>query len=222
MAARSAFRIAYRIFSWSTLVGLVLTLVLILREAPAPNVPYDRDAAARVEQKFAAANQARAAGQSSQVQLDRTELNSYLKDNLALEGQAQAPEPPSPAQNSDATSASPAALAAGDQATLEQVQSTVKDVEIDMDGDVVKAYVVFDFHGKDLSLELDGHLGTQDGYVRFQPVAGSIGSMPVPQLVLQTTVDKLMASPENRDKLKLPPEISDIQIVDGQAVVTYK
>ena len=220
MAARSAFRIAYRVFSWSTLVGLVLTLVLILRKAPAPNVPYDRDAVARVEQKFAAADQARAEGQPSQVQLDRTELNSYLKDNLALEGQPQAPT--SQPQNSPGANTNPATLAAADQATLEQVQSTIKDVKIDMDGDLVKAYVLFDFHGKDLSLELDGHLGTQDGYIRFQPVAGSIGSMPLPQLVLQTTVDKLMASPENRDKLKLPPEISDIQIVDGQAVVTYK
>lgn len=220
MAARSAFRIAYRVFSWSTLVGLVLTLVLILRKAPAPNVPYDRDAAARVEQKFAAADQARAAGQPSQVQLDRTELNSYLKDNLALEGPAQAPT--SQPQNSAGANTNPATLAAGDQATLEQVQSTVKDVKIDMDRDLVKAYVVFDFHGKDLSLELDGHLGTQDGYLRFQPVAGKLGSLPLPQSTLESAVEKLMASPENRDKLKLPPEISDIQIVDGQAVVTYK
>ena len=222
MAARSALRIAYRVFSWSTLVGLVLTLVLILRKAPAPNVPYDRDAAARVEQKFAAADQARASGQPSQVQLDRTELNSYLKDNLALEGRTQAHEPPSPAQNSDVASANSPALAAGDQARLERVQSTVKDVKIDMDRDLVKAYVLFDFHGKDLSLELDGHLGTQDGYIRFQPVAGKLGSLPLPQSTLESAVEKLMASPENRDQLKLPPEISDIQIVDGQAVVTYR
>jgi hypothetical protein len=222
MADRSMFRIAYRIFSWSTLAGLVLTLVLILRKAPAPDVPYDHDAAARVEQKFAAADQARAAGQPSQVQLDRTELNSYLKDNLALEGPAQALESASPGQNSGGVSANPATLAAGDQATLEQVQSTVKDVKIDMDGDLVKAYLVFDFHGKDLSLELDGHLGAQDGYIRFQPVAGKLGSLPLPQSTLESAVEKLMASPENRDKLKLPPEISDIQIVDGQAVVTYK
>ena len=216
------FRIAYCIFSWSTLAGLVLTLVLILRKAPAPDVPYDRDAAARVEQKFAAADQAGAAGRPSQVHLDRTELNSYLKDNLALEGQTQSPEAASPAQNSGRASANPATLAAGDQATLEQVQSTVKDVKIDLDGDLVKAYVVFDFHGKDLSLELDGHLGAQDGYIRFQPVAGKLGSLPLPQSTLESAVEKLMASPENRDKLKLPPEISDIQVVDGQAVVTYR
>jgi len=31
-----------------------------------------------------------------------------------------------------------------------------------------------------------------------------------------------MASPENREKLKLPADISDIQIQNGQAVVKYK
>ena len=115
-----------------------------------------------------------------------------------------------------------AALSSGDQATLEQVQSTVKDVKIDMDGDLVKAYVIFDYHGKDLSLELDGHLTSDNGYIKFEPVAGKLGSLPLPQSTLQAAVDKMMASPENRDKLKLPADISDIQIQDGQAVVKYK
>jgi hypothetical protein len=223
MAQSSRFKLAYRVFSWSTLAALALTLVLVLRRPPAPDIPYNHDAAARAGQKFAAADQAKAVGQPAAVELDRTELNSYLKDNLGLEGQSQPPESSnSPAQNPGGGSGDPATPAAGDQATLEQVQSSVKDVKIDMDGDVVKAYVIFDFHGKDLSLELDGHLGAQDGYLRFEPVAGKLGSLPLPQSTLDAAVAKLMASPENRDKLKLPSGISDIQIVNGQAVVTYK
>lgn len=223
MADPSAAKIAYRIFTWSTLAGLVLTLILILHKAPAPDVPYDHEAAARVEQKFVVADQAKARGEPGQVQLDRTELNSYLKDNLALDGQTQ----PAATDGTQALSsangpANPAGVSAGDPATLEQVQSTVKDVKIDMDGDLIKAYVVFDFHGKDLSLELDGHLGTQDGYIRFQPVAGKLGSLPLPQSTLDAAVEKLMASPENREKLRLPSDIEDISIVNGQAVVTYK
>jgi hypothetical protein len=93
---------------------------------------------------------------------------------------------------------------------------------VDMDGDLVKAYVVFDFHGKDLSLELDGHLTAENGFLKFEPVSGKLGSLPLPQSTLDSAVAKLMASPENREKLKLPPDISDIQIVNGQAVVTYK
>jgi len=98
----------------------------------------------------------------------------------------------------------------------------VKDVKVDMDGDLVKAYVVFDFHGKDLSLELDGHLGSQNGYLKFIPVSGKLGSLPLPQSTLDAAVAKMMASPENREKLKLPADINDIQIQNGQAVVSYK
>jgi hypothetical protein len=224
MANISPLKLTYRILSWSTLAVLVIVLVLVLRKSPEPNVPYDATAAVRVEQKFAAADQARAAGESAQVELDRTELNSYLRDNLALEGRAAPPsaassgfEPATAANASD-----PAAAAGGAQLTVEQVQSTVKDVKIDMDADLVKAYVVFDFHGKDLSLELEGRLGAQDGYLRFDPVAGKLGSLPLPQSTLDEAVAKLMGSAENREKLKLPPEVRDIQVVNGQAVVTYR
>jgi hypothetical protein len=232
MADSGFYKKLYQFLKWSSLAALVLTLFLMLRKSPPPNIPYDSNAAARAEQKFQAADQARAAGQPSQVQLDRSELNSYLTQNLQLEGQPTAgtAAPPStgpgsaqPAGSAGAPNADPAAaLSGGDQATLEQVQSTVKDVKVDMDGDLVKAYVIFDYHGKDLSLELDGHLTSDNGYIKFEPVAGKLGSLPLPQSTLQAAVDKMMASPENREKLKLPADISDIQIQDGQAVVKYK
>ena len=73
-----------------------------------------------------------------------------------------------------------------------------------------------------MSLELDGHLGSENGYMKFQPVAGKIGGLPMPQIALQAIIDKMMASPENREKLKLPNDINDIHIQDGHAVVSYK
>ncbi len=229
MANSSALKIVYRVVSWGMLGALILTLVLALRKSPPPDVPYDPTAAARVQQKFATADQAKAAGAPRQVDLDATELNSYLHDNLALEGSPQsAPAQPSDASTVDAPdSAAPAASStpavdAIDAKTVAQVQSTVKDVKIDMDAGLIKAYVVFDFHGKDLSLELDGHLGTQDGYLTFQPVAGKFGSLPLPQSALDAAVQRLTSSPQNREALKLPPDVSNIQIVDGHAVVTYK
>lgn len=97
----------------------------------------------------------------------------------------------------------------------------MKDVKIDMAGDLITAYVVFDFHGEDLSLELDGHLFTENGYLQFDPVSGKLGSLPLPQSSLNSAVQRLMASPENREKLKLAQGISDVQVVDGRVVVTY-
>src|SRR5271155_5155811 len=77
----------YKILSWSSLAGLILTIVLVLHKSPAPNIPFDPNAAERAEQKFAAADQAKASGQPGSVALDRSELNSYLAQNL----QTQAP-----------------------------------------------------------------------------------------------------------------------------------
>jgi hypothetical protein len=221
----------YKILSWSSLVGLVLTIVLVLHKSPAPNIPFDPNAAERAEQKFAAADQAKASGQAGSVALDRSELNSYLTQNL----QTQAPAPVgtpvaggpgvAPAAAADGGSAAndpSAALAAGDPRSIEDVQSSVKDVKVDMVGDLVKAYVIFDFHGKDISLELDGHLSAENGFMKFEPVSGKLGSLPLPQSTLNAAVEKMMASPENRDKLRLPADISDIKIVDGQAVIQYK
>jgi hypothetical protein len=228
MAASSAGKIVRRSLSWFVLSVLVLTLVLALRKSPPPEVAYDPAAAARVQQKFAAADQSSAAQASRQVDLDSAELNSYLHDNLVLEGSPQANaqlSAPGNAQSSDPSTSAARGMPAVDGVdpnTITEARSTVKDVKIDMDGDLIKAYVIFDFHGKDLSLELDGHLGAQDGYLSFQPVAGKFGSLPLPQSALQAAVDRLMSSPRNREALKLPPDVSNIQVADSHVVITYK
>jgi hypothetical protein len=225
----SPLKIVYRVLSWVTLAALALTLLLMLLKGPPPNVGYDPAATARVQQKLAAADQAENAGEPSQVQLDSTELNSYLHDNLQLQGAprtgASAQQQSDPADSADPNRPDPnhaPTVSVVDPQTVGQVQSTVKDVKIDMQGDFIRAYVVFGFHGEDLSLELDGRLFTRDGYLRFDPVAGKLGSLPLPQSTLNSAVEKLMASPENREKLKLPDGVSDVQVVDGHAVVTYK
>ncbi len=228
MAERNIYKTLFQILSACCLVALGFVLALILRKSPPPNVQNDPGAATRAEQKFAAADEAKAAGQPAQVQLDRTELNSYLQQNLQTAGAPPAaPSMPAGNASAPATSADPnagalAALNSNDPQTVEQVQQSVKDVKVDMEGDLVKAYVVFDFHGKDLSLELDGHLGSKDGYMQFIPVSGKLGSLPLPQSTLDAAVSKMMSSPENREKLKLPSDVSDVQIQDGHAVVSYK
>jgi hypothetical protein len=238
MATPAWFKTAYRILHWGSIAFLVVALFLVFHKSTPPGVANDPTAAARVEQKFAAADQAKANGQPAQVQIDSTELNSYLNQNLQLAGSTQAAVPISglPPATQGGTNASSsgsasansndaaavAALNSGSDQSIEQVQSSVKDVKIDMDGDLVKAYVIFDYHGQDLSLELDGHLGAQDGYLKFVPVAGKLGSLPLPQSTLEAAVNKMMESPENREKLRLPADIGDVKVEDGQAVVSYK
>jgi hypothetical protein len=236
MPERNVYKTLFQILASVCLVALGFVLALILRKSPPPNVGNDPGAAARVEQKFAAADQAKAAGQPAQVQLTPAELNSYLQQNRQSGGPPQSaptvPIPSSgnapygnasvPAASADPNSGALDALASNDPQTIEQVQQSVKDVKVDMDGDLVKAYVVFDFHGKDMSLELDGHLGSKDGYLKFEPVSGKLGSLPLPQSTLEAAVSKMMESPEAREKLKLPNDIKDLTIQDGHAVVSYK
>jgi hypothetical protein len=105
---------------------------------------------------------------------------------------------------------------------LEQVRSSVRDVKVELVDDRVRAYVVFDFHGKDMTLQLEGRLAATNGYLRFVPVSGQIGSLPIPQSTLETAVQKMMDSPENREKFKLPADISGLKIENGEVVASYQ
>jgi len=230
MANASDAKRIYQIFSWACLGVIVFIAVLVLHKSPEPNVPYDPAAAARVQQKFAAADQAKAAGQPAKVSIDGTELNSYLRQNLQAQGSPPASAPaatsgagPDASDGASGNATTPSDPLAGiGQMTQEQVASAVKDVQVNMDGDLIEAHIIFNLHGQDMSLDLDGHLVSENGYLKFEPVSGKLGSLPLPQSVLDAAVDKLMSSPENREKMKLPDDINDIQIQNGQAVLSYK
>lgn len=222
----SLWRMAYRVMNWATLVILIVVIGLILRKSAPPQVEADSQAAARAAMKFSQAESAVAANQPYELTLERTELNSYLRQNLEIAGNEQSQ--PSPANSSVRSSAptsqpQPAAQAAvAGEPSVAEVQSAVRDVRVDLDGDLVRAYVVFDFHGKDLSLELDGHLSSAGGYIQFQPVAGWLGSLPLPQSALNSAVERLVASPENHEKLRLPPGIESIAVENSQLVINYQ
>jgi hypothetical protein len=231
-------RTIFRIVRWSSYAAAVVTLVLVLHKAPAPSVEVNPQAAARVEQKFQQVEQAVSNGQPATMRMDQTELNSYLVSHLDMQSNPNSyPSGGTPstgaAQNSgpggssnvDSTGAAALDLAgpAGTSAEeLEQVRSSVKDVKVELVDDKVRAYVVFNFHGKDLTLQLEGKLGAQDGYLHFEPVAGQLGSLPIPQATLEAAVRRMMESPENREKLKLPNDMSGLKIENGEIVTTYK
>lgn len=228
----SGLKTAYKILPWAMVACMFLIILFVLHKSPAPVVTTDRAAATRAQQKFAAADEAKTQGQPAQVQLDSTELNSFLAQSLQMSGSdaANASDGPAPDANgadapvASSATASPTSLpdASGQEPSLADVQSAVRDVKVDMDGDLIKAYVIFNLHGQDLSLELDGHLGSENGYMKFEPISGKLGSLPLPQSVLDAAVDQMMNSPENKEKLRLPDNVSDIQIQDGHAVVSYK
>ncbi len=211
----SVLRWVFRIFRWSTYLAALITLILVLHKEPAPPVVTTPQAAASAEEKFAQVQETVAQGQPATVRLDESELNSYLASHLDLKTDSPAAATPAP----DAT---PGGSGAPTSEDVEKMRSSVRDVKVQMADDRVKAYVVFDVHGKDMTLELEGKLGATNGYLQFQPVSGHIGSLPIPQSTLEGAVQRLMDSPENREKLRLPPDISDLHIENGELVATYK
>jgi hypothetical protein len=215
---------AFRCLRWSTYLAALITLILLLHKTPPPAVQSSPQAAARAEEKFQKAEESVSQGQKATLRLDESELNSYLASHLDLGNNATSPAPAATAPSAPASNDSQAMDRPGDPtpADVEQVRSAVKDVKVQMEGDQVHAYVVFDVHGKDMTLDLVGKLGSQDGYLKFTPVSGQLGSLPIPQSTLESAVQRLMDSPENREKLKLPSDIADMHIENGQLVATYQ
>lgn len=209
-------KLIFRIVRWSTYATAILTLILVLHKTPPPPVETSPQAAARAEQKFEDAERSVANGYPATLRMDETELNSYLSSHLELQGNEPAKPVPAADQQNAPDNSAPTAQ------DVEQMRSNVRDVKIQLMDDRVKAYVVFDVHGKDMSLQLEGRLSAQNGYLNFEPVKGQIGSLPIPQSTLESGVRRLMESPGNREKLKLPPQITDLHIENGEVVANYR
>jgi hypothetical protein len=217
-------RLIFRSIRWISYATAVVALVMVFHKAPAPLIETSPQAASRAEQKIADVEQAVSTGRSATLRMDQTELNSYLTSHLDIAPSAA--HSATPATTSDNSAANPAAGLATPSGTsaeqIEQVRSQVKDVKVQLIEDRVRAYVVFDFYGKDLTLQLEGRLGANKGYLHFAPTGGQLGSLPIPQSTLEAAVQRLMDSPENREKLKLPAEVSDLRIDNGEIVATYR
>src|SRR6266481_6679555 len=199
-------KITFKIVRWTTYALALIAILMILHTAPPPPVVISAQAAASAEHKIEEVEHAVTSGQPATLRMDESELNSYLASHLDIS--------PNGSPNSSLGGASPA--------DVEQVRSAVKDVKVQLIEDRVRAYVVFGFHGKDMTLQLEGRLGAADGYLKFEPVSGRIGSLPIPQSALESAVKQLMASPVNREKLRLPSDVSDLRIENGGLVTTYR
>ena len=195
-----AFKRFYRVFRWLMLAGTVVVVMLVLRQTPPPQIEADPDAGRRVESKVSELQKSIQIGESHILRLKEAELNSWLADNLVL---------------------APGASATG-EAGGEQAQPGVQDLKIDLVGDRMRLYVVFDFHGQDLSLLLEGQVQFLDNYIRLKPTSGKLGSLPIPQMALDQAVQKIFESPENREKFKLPDEVADIRVENSEFVISFK
>jgi len=199
----------FRVLSWVSLTITVGTLLLILRQAPPLPIQTDPDAADRVAEKMAQLQRAVQTSQLHALTLNEAELNQWMRDNLAIAPTHQAQQARIP-------------IPAGSEPNVQEVQSALKDVRMNLMGNQLRAYAVFILYGKEISLQLDGTITTEGGYIRLQPTGGKLGSLPIPSMTLNRVVHQLFDSPSNRDKFQLPSQIESIRIENNSLVISTR
>jgi len=219
-SAPGPLRRAYRVFRWVLLAGLCTVLVLILRTSPPPPVARDPEAPRRLERKLQQFAVDSSLGHSPPLRLDEAEVNSWMETNLALAARPAAR--PAPAATASAGGAPAVALDGPTDLTVDEAQSNVRDVKVHMSGDQITAYVLFHLYGKDLSLTLEGSLSAQGGFLRLSPSHMTLGSLPIPQATVDRAMASLFDSPQNHDRFRLPPDVRDLRVDNGELVVTWR
>lgn len=219
-----------RVISLVTLAISLFTLVLVLRK-PAP-------VAAPVSQAATAAN-----AQSFQEKVDRLgqpaspsqgggEIRLTSGELAAAIAQASGMVPapaaaPASANTNDTSSngpssnaSSPSGPAPGSPTEFPGAVPNIKDYQVSMDGDVVRGQFLTNIAGKDVYLTLAGHLGSKDGYATFDATEVKLGDLSVPVSLVNDALQKKLA--EQRDQLKLPNNVKDIKVQNGELVFVEK
>jgi len=96
----------------------------------------------------------------------------------------------------------------------------IKDHQVNFDGDVARGQFMVNVGGKDVYVTLAGHLGSKDGYATFEPTEFKIGDLSIPVSLVNDALQKKLS--EQRDRLKLPDNVGDIKVENGQLVMTQK
>jgi|SRR5450631_36314 hypothetical protein len=202
-----------RIISFATLAISILTLVLVLRR-PAPVAPAVAPAAAAAnaqsfQEKVNRLAQPKAPGErESEVRMNSGELSAALAQAAGLMPSAvPANLPPS---------SSPASSAMEFPGAV----PNIKDYQVSMDGDLIRGQFLTQIAGKDVYLTLAGHLGSKDGYATFDATEVKVGDLSVPASLVNGVLQKRLA--EQRDQLKLPNDVKDIKVENGELVFVEK
>jgi len=216
----------YRIARWTVLVLSILSVFLLFKKPQPVAVPQPAAAAVisaqSFETKLEQLEQPRKQGQSeAEIHLNADEVNAAVAQaaNAIPAAVSQAPNgyaPSGQASSSGAAGQLPSTIsdfAAGGT-------PTVKDYQLNFEGDIVRGQFLTEIAGKNVYVTLAGHLGTKDGYATFDPTEFKVGDMNVPVALVNDALQKKLA--EQRDRLKLPEFVGDMKVENGELVMKQK
>ena len=205
-----------RIVSWTTLAISVITLYLVLRKpAPINTAPTSPAVTAANSQSFqeklSQLEQPRSsANASSEVRINSGELNAAFAQTTGAV----------PAAHSGAADRSTGGSEAAAPTELPGPVPEIKDYQVSMDGDIVRGQFLTQIAGKDVYVTLGGHLGAKDGYATFEATEVKIGDLIVPSSLVNEALQRKLA--EQRDQLKLPENVKEIRVENGELVLVPK
>jgi hypothetical protein len=211
-----------RIISVATLAASLIAIFLVLKK-PQPVAPPQSpaDAAANVqslEKKLEQLEQPKDPGQApAQVRFNSDEITAALAQAAAA---LPAAIPTSAATAAQTSPGLPSSVPSSPDAVIGEGEPQVKDYKVNFDGDVARGQFVTQIGGKDVYVTLAGHLGSKDGYATFDPTEFKVGDLNVPLSLVSGALQKKLT--EQRDRLKLPDEVGDITVENGQLVATQK
>jgi hypothetical protein len=215
-----------RIISFVTLAISILTLVLVLKR-PAPLAPVAAPAAAAAnaqsfQEKVNQLAQPKASGESEgEVRINSGELSAALAQAAGLMPSAAAGNTSAGASvNNPSTNSLSVAPSSEGAMEFPGAVPNIKDYQVSMDGDTVRGQFLTQIAGKDVYLTLAGHLGSKDGYATFDATEVKIGDLSVPASLINDVLQKKLA--EQRDQLKLPNNVTDLKVENGELVFVEK
>jgi uncharacterized protein YpmS len=210
----------FKTIRWTLLAVLIIAVILMLKK-PVPPATFSQvspevatASATSFDSKLNELERARQGGYPAEVRLTTDELNSAFQRS-----QGQSPSS-APASTTGSAPETPGSAPASAPQSEEAPQ--VKSMQFAMVGDQVVGQFVVQRYGMDIYVTLAGKLSSQDGYVGLKPNLFKVGDLNVPISWVDSTLQSKLADPENREKLKLPPFVSDIRVENGELVIVEK
>src|SRR5579864_5909719 len=218
-----------RIISVATLAASLIAIVLVLKK-PQPVAPVQSPAAAAanvqsLENKLEQLEQPKEPGQApAQVHFSSDEITAALAQaaaslpaNIPASAALTGGTAPGAAQGGPGL---PTTVPSSPDAQIGEGEPQVKDYKVNFDGDLARGQFVTQIGGKDVYVTLAGHLGSKDGYATFDPTEFKVGDLSIPVSMVSGALQKKLA--EQRDRLKLPDDVGNIKVENGQLVATQK
>ena len=211
----------FKILRWFFIAAGIVAIFLALKSPSNPGPRLDaaaqHDQVQAFEEKMSSLAAARQQGSSAEVSLESGEVNAAIAQSLSSpETQEQIKK--SAAQVAGATETKPVNSSNSEQSGDGQIT----DVRVEFSRDVVTGYFTTQKYGKDIHLTVAGHLGCKDGYATFDPTEFKIGDLSVPVSFVNPALQKKLAEPGTREKLKLPEFVADLRIVNGRLFVVER